>query len=599
MNNHSRILLILLVNWISFFAFGANEECRLTEKDNSTRKYQFVCGKDKITVQCRSKSEGLCKVQIMSDLMAASFDISDDKFKSMEVFDEVRTAKVACESELRSCSLYPEVCEGYKKTTAFLRGRVTSEDKTGKHCDQFGFGSIEQTGQIGNEVLKSSPVSIDDCGNNSAKIEAVASARLSLLEEELMRPTSSPDGFFTHCSIGNKILQPEEREAYFKKILEMFSGVQKKALNLIRNKNELSRLVCQPGLDLITKTGEIDTDKLTCVVVEESRIGQSKQASEIRFACGDKDPRNHVTNPNGARNSGLIVARDTEQTAEQMERPKEVGAAMNAPMGLAPALTKIDQIVPNGDSDSESRSEKTISTGAVRSAIPNDIALEAGHAIAPVYRSLKNIVGSVTRDVALIGSNKKEMRQPNSLSSTQVLPGEESDASSAEQSTISGALANNLSTAGGGPSKLTTNKAAMKIPNINEPEIDSGQSALRGGATGISASPQGVGGGSIGGSPSRNTQNIDGVFSSEKIMQRLSVLTDADQIKTFFISESKNIPGLRDSIYKNEDIKNLLDRKKIKIVGNNGKVSGAKTKDAKFIFSDNGKDFLPLTLKAK
>lgn len=602
MNLKSVLFLNILITAVTITSVGSASECLLTSRNIKDRLYGFKCGKDIISVHCSIDDEDVCETEIRTEMETIDIKLTIDQFKSLNIFSRDIQSKISCEATSQICKTSTDICKSYKGTSERLLSLVSNLERSESHCQSNNFGEAQIIAGFSKEISSNSQFSINECDNNLPKLADILTASLDPIKRNFLLPISSNvSSFFNSCISLNGKDHVSTKGKFIQENTTQFQELQKRVLEKIANQNELAKLVCQSNPKLVDESAKPDIDQIICIMVEESKIGINFTNENLILGCrgsgvGVKESVPSMLDKD--RNSGFTKALG-QAAVEQQGFPAVLKESSQTNIGLTPALAKIDQIAPNSAGDSES----AIATGAVRTTIPTAAALEAGRAFRPVYDKLSGMAAAASSlgsksNTAIIGSTDAQPRPRTTLARTResyvALPQKYNGsvpASANETQDVAGTEPDDAV----GASKGVSVPKAQLVKN-GQPEL--AQNLLANGQR----SPALDGTGSAGPSATGNkgsglTSGQDASNTAAKFKQRLDQLKTPEQIKNFFIAESWKYPGIRTIIYNDLEIKNLLGRKQIRIVGRNAKAteSGASAKDAKVVFSDNGKNFIPIS----
>ena len=184
-------------------------------------------------------------------------------------------------------------------------------------------------------------------------------------------PLSEDRNFFNKCLVFEDYLEIKGRQGFISNNGEELAKLRESVTYKLRDLRQINELVCQSGIDSIYSDGELDIDKVMCLVVENSRISIGPNEQPYSFNCGASDIDRQISN----QSSGLDLDTASRTAAlsspptEQKPLPTVIKRASESPIGLTPALAKVDLYVPSSGSIQEASSESTIASGAVRSTI--------------------------------------------------------------------------------------------------------------------------------------------------------------------------------------------------------------------------------------
>lgn len=622
MKNHIRLFTLCI--GILLTCIKADAICELTNKDSSVFSYNFICDGNNVGIKCKSKDEEACEVEIRTKLMSYSFKIDKDKFESMDLFDKAKQSKSMCLSKSNICKIDSSICGNY--TNAFARVERLEFENLGpkKRCDVSGLGSIKEFGGVSTQIVAGNEFVKKDCNAGTDGPLVGLAEKLEIFRRNIFTDLSSSRNLLNGCLEGAELHDRKEKlindnRANFELLRKLIAGK-------IQDLKLLREFVCSADVNKYYSNEKLDIDKLVCLLIEDSKIGLNFK-TEIVYDCqrsaDSADNATFAAIPYGLNTyrtdsaktasdldaASRTVANADTTTAEQKPLPAIIKASTETPIGLAPALAKVEQIAPGNQGLAQ---EGQIASGAVRGGISPDVATDAGRAFEPVYQKLSAMAGAVSnlgssRTETLIGkggtsSNGNSVVARNSYSGTVRIPQSETNA---------GIL--------GGKNPPPTGDEATIAAKGGQAQIKTPirDSILK---TGTSTNSSGVGSSAAGTGPnvlSRNsisdssgaqkgTVNPDVIASGgplaiesvASLQNRISQLKTPAQVKSFFELTAKKIPGFRQLIYGDDpEIQKLLKDKKIKIVAKDGRVSPRNFESPEYVFSDNGTNFIPIVAK--
>lgn len=594
--SHLETLASLLLLFFSLIANG-KAVCTLLEKNVELRKYSFKCNNEIVNIQCERKNKNVCIVDIKDKLMSMNFVLTEDQFNSMNLFSVATSEKAECDASKRLCKIKKEVCNTYKEPVRLAREEFQKSMYAKEHCATGVGPSILGLSAFSSEFISQSDFPRDSCDAGNNQFFSVLKKRISFLENNINLPFSDSRSLINMCV-------PKRGKGENYKTIDEIVTLNLPALNKLksivlskmRSPENLKDLICFEGSDILYNGGNLEIDKLMCLIMEESvfelKEGNISCESEVRNSL-DQHQDSTIASSAGAK-----IAKSDTTPIEQKPMPEAMASQIGKPVGLTPALARVDQVVPgSGLVASEPRSA--------------DAALRAGQVFAPVYEKLSTMGQSVglsrpSARKAIIGRGSPARSGATGIVTvTPKIP-------KVSHSSPSGASADIVGT----PSAVGAATASIKTQTVAGRAADSGVSkkpaeVIRN--TNSGQTVQALGGrrslglnsvgASSGGSrgPSNSEASVatggEDLPTATNVQKKITQLNSAAQIASFFKEEAVNIPNFRKLLYSDATSK-VLASKGIRIVNQSGGESGAVDK-VKYLIRDDGSKFTPLNLVKK
>lgn len=597
--SHVKIIASTL---LLFFSITTNAKavCSLIEKNVDLRKYSFKCNGEIVNIQCQIKNKNVCTVDIKEKLKSMKFDISEDQFNSMKLFSASTLEKAECDASKKLCKVDKTVCEKYKAPFKAAKDYFQSSLHSKDRCNSVLGESVHDVGVFSANFVSDTDFSKESCGKASEEITSMIKSKISVFEHNVELPFENPQSLLNRC------VQPSHGEVFksHEEAVRLKGTALSKFKNIIQSKMTSSGWIkdfsCLEGMETFYEDGKLEIDKIMCVIVEESILELDDKNVTCKFGTGNSTDR--FEDGRIASLSGAKSAKADTTPIEQKAMPEAMASQIGKPVGLAPALAKVDQIAPGSGLVG---SESNYAAGAVRNTIPTVAALQAGQAFAPVYEKLSTMgksVGSSSTSVrqGVIGSGSPARSGSSGIVTvTRKTPtGTNSDSSIYD---IAGAVAVGTSaTLAKTSAAVDTGSGKKSTADIKNGRQDEASPALSGPRSlGLNS-----GGSSSGGSRSPSNSDTSGsvdLGNSEAttiVQKRITQLNTPAQIDSFFKREAANIPNLRELLYSDSTSK-ILASKGIRVVNQSGDESGETVAKAKYLYRDDGSKFTPLKLAKK
>ncbi len=531
--------------------------CILVSKNVEDRKYVFKCNEELMEIQCKVKIQNVCKAQLTEKLKKSNFTFSEDQLKDLELYSNPTQKRILCQPEKEVCSVTSAQCnmdEFFEKRFKKESERFAEEKRCNNSILNAGAG-ISFFVDFSKDNKFSSGVCKSELALENLKKQIDYFKKMSFAAD-----FSSEDNFYNACFIRSDLskgrtLGNEEKEKFgeLTKILDQ-------ELNSIDN---VRKLVCTSENNYFDEDKTLNFDKLFCDAIERSKVGANLEKANIRFNCSESiqsgKGNSRAIDDAGAKIASYNWAQEDTKSAEQKPLPQIIQNESGRSVGLMPTLAQIDKIAPGDFSIPTSKSgstatEHVIAVGAAR----NSAAVQAGQAFAPIYEKLSRIADAASDLGNTSGTQLAKSRTPNSAGAKDF-----------------------------GGVKVQGNLAK----NIKANSVDTG--SVGGARGGSSLGRNSVGGDSSGSDPSPGYGSPD-ISVVRVVKDRLNEIDTRDpkEVRDFFFREAKSIEGIRAAFYGDKEVRDLLARKGITIVGQNSAVVGADKTQANYVFSDNGKTFV-------
>ncbi len=603
--NHIRIVLQIIILFFGFSVF-AESVCTLLAKDIEARKYSFKCSGQLVNVQCENKNKVLCGVTIKDTLKTMRFNLTEDEFKSFNLFSSAELAKTECETKKMLCTTDGNTCGKYKTFFQSVGEPLVAQNSKGKRCEPINIGeSAKNMSSLSGGLVSSLSFDKNSCNADSEVPLQSLKSKVSLFKKVFAPSIMKRDSLLYGCAKRPSDNSAVERDKFVSSKTKELNELKKRILGRMNSATELKTLACGDRNEIFYSNGGLDIHKVMCAIVEESALSIGDPA----ISCGDSvgDYEDDETGRINGRAASAALAKADSIPLEQKPMPEIMASQVGKPIGLTPALAQVDQAVPgSGTVQGSTPSESNIASGAVRGTFPNTAAIQAGQAFAPVYEKLSKMANAVTSSssgrTGVIGRSNSP-KSPNGASGvvtvSRKLPTANSD-SSIDPSSLVAASAASGTTAGLAKNSDADPKAA-KAAGIQRSVANDAEVAPIGGPRAVN-----LGGSTSGGSRGIAANVAAGAANSEtvssaalaSVQKKITQLNTPAKVISFFKEEAVKIPDFRSLLY-SDATSSLLASKGIRVVNQSGEVSGEKMTKAKYVFSDDGTKFTKLNVGKK